>query len=69
MLKRKKMYVIGRIQADEYHNYDRLGVITQNNDDIRNLLIDFSNQWDTSCTLNADRTHITDVAVSDYEEW
>lgn len=27
------------------------------------------NHWDTSFTLNADRTHITDVSVSDYEEW
>ena len=27
------------------------------------------NRWDTSFTLNDDRTHITDVDISEYEEW
>lgn len=27
------------------------------------------NRWDTSFTLNGDRTHITDVDISEYEEW
>lgn len=45
MLKKKKMYKIGKIKAPEYHVNDRLGVITQSSDDLRHLLIDFSEQY------------------------
>lgn len=57
MLKKKKMYAIGRIQADEYHDYDRLGVIVQNSDDIRNLLIDFSDQYNPKLPKNFDQLY------------
>lgn len=63
MLKRKKMYVIGKIKSPKYHACDRLGVITQSSDDLRNLLIDFSNQYNPKLPDNFDQLYNEQLAA------
>lgn len=57
MLKKKKVYEIGQIQFKDYHAYDRLGVIVQSSDDVINLLIDFSNQYNPELPNNFDQLY------------
>lgn len=63
MLKKKKMYEIGRIQSKDYHIYDRLGVIVQSSDDIRHLLIDFSEQYNPKLPSNFNQLYDEQLAA------
>lgn len=57
MLKKKKMCEIGRIQSKDYHAYDRLGVVVQSSDDLKHLLIDFSEQYNPKLPDNFDQLY------------
>lgn len=63
MLKKKKIYEIGRIQSKDYHTYDRLGIIVQSSDDIRNILIDFSEQYNPKLPDNFDQLYNEQLAA------
>lgn len=63
MLKKKKMYAIGRIQSDDYYTYDRLGIIVQSSDDVRNILIDFNEQYNPKLPDNFDQLYNEQLAA------
>lgn len=63
MLKRKKMYTISKIKSPDYHPSDRLGVIVQNSDDFRHLLIDFSEQYNPQLPNNFDQLYNEQLAA------
>lgn len=63
MLKRKKMYAIGKIKSPDYHSNDRLGIIVQSSDDLRHLLIDFSNQYNPKLPDDFDQLYNEQLAA------